>query len=158
MAKHTISVSKLIPVPDETVYQLIADYRNGHPRILPKPYFLSLDVEKGGHGEGTVIRFQMKVMGRVLSFHSVITEPMPGRVLVETDLNAGAVTTFRVEPRLEGKQSFITIATTTNVPDGIAGKIQGWLTAQLLRPIYLKEIDQLAAVAIEESQKHFPTG
>ena len=116
-------------------------------RILPKPYFLSLDVEKGGYGEGTVIHFQMKVMGRVLSFHSVITEPTPGRVLVETDLNTGAVTTFMVEPHQEGKQSFVTISTTINVPDGIAGKIQGWLTTQLLRPIYLKEIEQLAAVA-----------
>ena len=147
MAKQTISVSKLISVPAQTAYRLIADYREGHPRILPKPYFLSLDVEKGGYGEGTVIHFQMKVMGRVLSFHSVITEPTPGRVLVETDLNTGAVTTFMVEPHQEGKQSFVTISTTINVPDGIAGKIQGWLTTQLLRPIYLKEIEQLAAVA-----------
>ena len=147
MAKQTISVSKLISVPAQTAYRLIADYREGHPRILPKPYFLSLDVEKGGYGEGTVIHFQMKVMGRVLSFHSVITEPTPGRVLVETDLNTGAVTSFVVEPHQEGKQSFVTISTTTNVPDGIAGKIQGWLTTQLLRPIYLKEIEQLAAVA-----------
>jgi hypothetical protein len=147
MAKQTISVSKLISVPAQTAYRLIADYREGHPRILPKPYFLSLDVEKGGYGEGTVIHFQMKLMGRVLSFHSVITEPTPGRVLVETDLNTGAVTTFMVEPHQEGKQSFVTISTTTKVPDGIAGKIQGWLTTQLLRPIYLKEIEQLAAVA-----------
>jgi hypothetical protein len=147
MAKQTISVSKIIPVPAQTAYRLIADYRDGHPRILPKPYFLSLDVEKGGYGEGTVIHFQMKIMGRVLSFHSVITEPTPGRVLVETDLNTGAVTTFMVEPHQEGKQSFVTISTTINVPDGIAGKIQGWLTTQLLRPIYLKEIEQLAAVA-----------
>lgn len=151
MAQQTFSASALIPASTQTVYQLIADYRNGHPRILPKPYFVNLDVEQGGYGEGTVINFQMKVMGQIQSFHSTITEPTPGKVLVETDANTGARTTFTVEPRQDGKQSFVTIATTVNVPDGLTGKIRGWLTAQLLRPIYVKELDQLATVAGEKT-------
>ena len=77
--------------------------------------------------------------------------PTPGHVLVETDLNTGAVTTFTVDPRSDSWQSFVTITTTTDVPDGISGRIQGWLTAQLLRPIYVKELAQLAAVAQEET-------
>lgn len=149
MTKHSVSVSKLIPSPAERVYDLIADYRDGHARIVPKPYFVSLNVEKGGYGAGTIINFQMKVMGRLQSFHSRITEPEPKRVLVETDMNTGAVTTFTVEPRSDGQQAFVTIATTTDVPNGILGKIQGWLTSQVLQPIYGKELDQLAAVAKE---------
>lgn len=151
MAKHSLSASKLISSPAQRVYELIADYRNGHPRILPKPYFVSLDVEQGGYGAGTIINFQMQLMGRIQSFHSTITEPEPGHILVETDMNTDAVTTFTVDPRLGGQEAFVTIATTTNIPDGIVGKIQGWLTSQLLRPIYLKELDQLAAVAKETS-------
>ena len=151
MAKHTVTASALIPAPPQNVYQLIADYRNGHPRILPKTYFIALHVEKGGYGEGTIINYQMRVMGHVLSFRAVITEPTPGHVLVETDLNTGAVTTFTVDPRSDSWQSFVTITTTTDVPDGISGRIQGWLTAQLLRPIYVKELAQLAAVAQEET-------
>jgi uncharacterized protein YndB with AHSA1/START domain len=151
MAKHSVTASALIPAPPQNVYQLIADYRNGHPRILPKPYFIALHVEKGGYGEGTIINYQMRVMGHVLSFRAVITEPTPGHVLVETDLNTGAVTTFTVDPRSDSWQSFVTITTTTDVPDGISGRIQGWLTAQLLRPIYVKELAQLAAVAQEET-------
>jgi hypothetical protein len=151
MAKHSVTASALIPAPSQNVYQLIADYRNGHPRILPKPYFIALHVEKGGYGEGTIINYQMRVMGHVLSFRAVITEPTPGHVLVETDLNTGAVTTFTVDPRSDSWQSFVTITTTTDVPDGISGRIQGWLTAQLLRPIYVKELAQLAAVAQEET-------
>lgn len=151
MAKHSVTASALIPAPPQNVYQLIADYRNGHPRILPKPYFIALHVEKGGYGEGTIINYQMRVMGRVLSFRAVITEPTPGHVLVETDLNTGAVTIFTVDPRSDSWQSFVTITTTTEVPDGISGKIQGWLTAQLLRPIYVKELDQWAVVAQEET-------
>lgn len=151
MAQQNFSASALIPVPAQTVYQVIADYRNLHPRILPKPYFVSLDVEQGGYGEGTVINFQMKVMGKIQSFHSVITEARPGQTLVEKDSRRGTTTTFTVEPRQDGKQSFVTIATTIDVPEGIAGKIQGWLTGRLLQPIYVKELEQLAKVAVEAS-------
>jgi hypothetical protein len=72
MSKLTVSASRLIPAPARQEYDLIADYRNGHPRILPKPYFVSLDVEKGGYGTGTVITFQIQLMGRIQSFHSTI--------------------------------------------------------------------------------------
>ena len=150
MAKHSLSASKLISSPAQRIYGLIADYRNGHPRILPKPYFVSLEVEQGGYGAGTIINFQMQLMGRIQTFHSTITEPKPGHILVETDMNTGAVTTFTVDPRLDGQEAFVTITTTTNVPDGIVGKIQGWLTTRLLSPIYEKELDQLAALAKEQ--------
>ena len=150
MAKHDVSASQLISAPAQKVYDLIADYRNGHPRILPKPYFISLYVEQGGYGAGTVINFQMRLMGRTQSFHARITEPEPGRRLVETDMNTGAVTTFHVDPRSDGQEAFVTITTTTTIPDGILGKIQGWLTTQLLRPIYEKELAQLATFAKEQ--------
>ena len=150
MTKHSLSASKLISSPAQRVYDLIADYRNGHPRILPKPYFVSLEVEQGGYGAGTIIHYQMQLMGRIQSFHSTITEPEPGHILVETEMNMGAVTTFSVHPHVNGQEAFVTITTTTDVPNGIIGKIQGWFTTQLLRPIYLKELDQLAAVAKEQ--------
>ena len=138
MAKHSVLASALIPAPAQRVYDLIADYRSGHLRILPKPYFVSIEVEQGGYGAGTVINFKMKLMGKIQSFHSTITEPKPGHTLVETDMNTGAVTTFSVEPRSNGQEAFVTISTTTDVPNGIPGKIQGWLTTWLLRPIYFK--------------------
>jgi uncharacterized protein YndB with AHSA1/START domain len=152
MANHSVSASRLISAPVRKVYDLIADYRDGHPRILPKPYFVSLNVEQGGYGAGTVINFQMQLMGRIQSFHSTITEPQPGRTLVETDMNTGAATTFTADPRADGHEAFVTITTTTTIPDGILGKIQGWLTTQLLRPIYEKELAQLAAIAKEENR------
>lgn len=150
MAIHRVSASRLIAAPARKVYDIIADYHNGHPRILPKPYFLSLNVEKGGYGAGTVINFQMQLMGRIQSFHSSITEPEPGHTLVETDSNTGAITTFTIDPRSTGKEALVTITTTTTVPDGVLGKVQGWLTTRLLHPIYEKELAQLAAVAAEQ--------
>ena len=151
MSKHNVSASALIAAPAQRIYSLIADYRNGHPRILPKPYFVSLEVEQGGYGAGTVINFQMKLMGRIQSFHSTITEPEPGHILVETDMHTAAATTFTVDPRSNGQEAFVTISTSTDVPNGFIGKIQGWLTTRLLRPIYVKELDRLAVVAKEQS-------
>jgi uncharacterized protein YndB with AHSA1/START domain len=146
MAQHRVMASRLVAAPPQKVYALLADYQVGHPSILPKPYFVSLNVEKGGIGAGTVIHFQMQLMGRLQMFHAEITEPEPGRVLVETDRTSGAVTTFTVEPQDSGERSQVTITTDTKVRDGILGVIEGWLTTQLLRPIYVKELEQLARV------------
>ena len=63
-----------------------------------------------GVGAGTVIRVDMRVLGRPQTFRAVVTEPEPGRVLVETNDN-GYVTTFTVEPRAEGQHAYVTIAT-----------------------------------------------
>jgi hypothetical protein len=144
MALHRFSASLLIPAPAAKVYDIVADYREGHPRILPKPTFVSMAIERGGVGAGTVVNFQMRLMGRIEEFHSVITEREPGRVLVETNTKRGAVTTFCVEPREDGKQSYVEISTETQVPEGFRGRVQGWLTKRLLRPIYIKELKQLA--------------
>lgn len=150
MAHHPIAASQLIPAPVQRVYALIADYQQGHARILPKPYFVSLAVIKGGVGAGTEIRFQMRLMGRVQTFRAAISEPYPGRVLVETDLDTGAVTTFTVEPRDDGRHSYVTISTEIKARDGIFGNVERWLASRLLRPIYVKELQQLAAVAAQQ--------
>jgi hypothetical protein len=150
MAQHRVSASKLIQAPPERVYALIADYHDGHPRILPKPPFVSLLVQQGGIGEGTVVTFQMRLMGRTQTYRATITEPDPGRVLVETN-DSGAVTTFTVEPRDAGGSAHVTITTDTEVRDGILGRVEAWLTTRLLRPVYEKELEILDAVAMERA-------
>ncbi|MFZ1756533.1 MAG: SRPBCC family protein [Caldilineaceae bacterium] len=145
MAINRISASAVIPATAEKVYGIIADYHNGHPHILPKPYFLSLEVVEGGVGAGTVVAFSMRLMGRVQNFRATVSEPELGRVLVETN-DSGPVTSFTVDPQPNG-QCRVTIVTETTVRDGIAGKIEGWMTHRLLHPIYVKELAQLAEYA-----------
>ena len=147
MAAKEIQVSRIIQAAPQKVYAILADYHNGHPLIMPKPYFVALEVEEGGYGAGTVIQFQMKLMGRLQTFRAEITEPDPGRVLVETDLDTGTTTTFTVEEHAQAQASRVTIRTVTQVRDGLFGTVQGWLTMRLLQPIYRKELDQLASVA-----------
>lgn len=146
MAAHQFSASALIQAPPQTVYAIIADYRHGHPQILPKPPFVSLVVEQGGTGAGTVILTHMRVLGQVQSFRAVITEPEPGRVLVETT-DTGYITSFTVEPRADGQQAYVTIATEMTPRPGIAGAMERWLVPRLLRPAYVKELGNLAALA-----------
>ena len=145
--KHIVSASATIPARRERVYSLIANYNDGHPRILPRQ-FTSLVVEQGGVGAGTIIRFQMSVFGKKQTFRAAITEPDPGRVLVETDLDAnGAVTTFTVNPGGAPADSHVTISTELPVRSGVLGKIERTLSTLLLRPLYVKELENLARVA-----------
>ena len=129
------------------MYSLIANYLDRHPRILPKQ-FTSLIVEQGGMGAGTVIRVQMSLLGKKQTFRAAITEPEPGRVLVETLLDGnGAVTTFTVNPGTAPADSHVTIATEIPLRAGIAGKVEKIFSTILLRPIYFKELENLARVA-----------
>jgi hypothetical protein len=145
--RHTVSASAVIPARRERIYSLIANYTDGHPRILPKQ-FTSLVVEEGGVGAGTVIRFQMRLLGRKQTFRAAISEPEPGRVLVETYLDANeAVTTFSVKPGGAPADSHVTISTELPVRSGFLGKIERAMTTLLLRPIYVTELENLARVA-----------
>jgi Polyketide cyclase / dehydrase and lipid transport len=145
--KHIISASAIIPARRERVYSLLANYHDGHARILPKQ-FSNLVVEQGGVGAGTVIRFQVSLLGRKQNVRAAITEPEPGRVLVETYLDgSGAVTTFTVDPGHAPADSHVTISTVLPVRAGLLGTMERKFSALLLRPLYLRELQNLARVA-----------
>src|SRR3954469_3941187 len=123
MARHTISLTAVIDAPAAIAYAVIADYRDGHPPTLPRPPFVSLDVEEGGVGAGTVIRFRMKMLGTTREMRAAITEPEPGRVLVESDPAGAVVSTFTVD-HAEGGKARVTISTDMKVLGGTLGWLQ----------------------------------
>jgi hypothetical protein len=94
---HVISASKTIAAPPQRIYSILADYHEGHPSVLPRQ-FTSMTVEHGGAGAGTIIQFTMRLLGRTQRFRGFVSEPEPGRVLVETYETTGAVTSFIVDP------------------------------------------------------------
>ena len=147
IAKHTVSASAIIPARQKRVYSLLANYRDGHARILPRQ-FSDLVVEQGGIGAGTVIRFQMRVLGKKQRFRASVTEPEPERVLVERYLDSNtAITTFTVDAGTAPADSRVTISTELRVRSGFPGWIDRKLSTLLLRPIYRKELENLARVA-----------
>ena len=146
----TVRASARVKAPADVVYSVIADYRKGHPQILPRPYFEWLEVEQGGRGEGTVIRFQMRVLGQTRVLRAVVTEPEPGRVLVETDTGGdGPVTTFTVEP--EGQGSHVTFSTELTSAGGPVGVVERFALRRVLRRVFARELEQLGRVAVERT-------
>src|SRR5262249_31486321 len=127
-SKYRVQASAHIDAPPARVYGIIADYRVGHPSILPKP-FKNFVVEEGGQGAGTIIRFEVPALGAVTRFRAIVTEPQPGRVLVETNVEpAGSLTTFTVTPNVDGGTdvTFLTEATTSR--SGLAGALERFLS------------------------------
>jgi hypothetical protein len=154
MKPYFVTASAPVKAPAEQVYAILADYRDGHPHILPKQYFLSLEVEQGGFGAGTLIRFQMRILGKTYTLRAAITEPEPGRVLVETDPDTRIVTTFIVKPLEQGQQAEVTITTEGNVRNkGLPGLLERFFTPMLLRRIYVQELALIAAYAEERFQR-----
>jgi Polyketide cyclase / dehydrase and lipid transport len=135
---------RLIDAPAEVIYHLIADYRVHHrPEGFLPPAFSDQEILRGGVGAGTELRYTLTAGGRPRVVTSQITEPEPGRRLVET---APAIeTTFTVEPGDGG-----TLVRFDTVLD--ESGVQGWLTwlfaARLIAPIYEDELDRLEELAM----------
>lgn len=143
---YTVTASALAEAPAETVYAILADYRDGHPHILPRKYFTGLSVERGGFGDGTVIRFGMRAFGKTREARAAVTEPEPGRVLVETALDRGGpVTTFVVEP--EGRCARVTFRTEMTSRRGLLGAVERFVASRFLKRVYALELAQLGDFA-----------
>jgi hypothetical protein len=154
MIRH-ITATRRIDATPATIYSLIADYHDGHRRIVPPKTFRWLAVDRGGIGAGTEIRFGMRVLGSMRTARGVVSEPLPGRVLVETYPETGDITTFTVEPAHEAGASSVTITTDFHVDDGFPGRLQGFMAERVLRPLYLEELKRLADLA-EGRVRHEP--
>lgn len=152
---HRVEASRRIFAPPERIYRLIADYHDGHRRIVPPKAFLWLRAEQGGVGAGTTIRFAMRVLGSTREALGVVTEPEPGRVLVETYPETGDVTTFTVNPVAREGESDVAIVTDLRVRGGVAGRIQAFLSDRILRPLYREELERIADIA-EGRRMHDP--
>jgi uncharacterized protein YndB with AHSA1/START domain len=143
MAKVNASAERTIDAPAGQVYGYLADMHK-HPRFLP-PAFSDFQVEEGGVGEGTVTRFAVTAGGRTRNYRMRVSEPAPGRTLVESDANSSLVTTFNVEPR--GDQSLVRISTSWEGASGVGGFFERTFAPKAMRRIYLDELDRLNAYA-----------
>lgn len=148
MKTYRVEVSQMMNAPADVVYNILRDYNETHPAILP-PQFTNLLVHEGGEGAGTKIEVHMEVMGQKTVMHMHITEPQPRRVLVETDVNTGTVTTFTVNPIADTQQCQLTITTDFVRKAGIGGMIEQFLTPYLTRGIYEAELQNINTYAQE---------
>lgn len=158
MSEIHVEASALIPARPEEVYAILADYRNGHPNILPKGYFTGLIVEQGGYGEGTVFTVSGKMLGMSRSFYMTVTEPDPGHILAETDINAGTLTTFTVDMGESANESRVTIATRMPASSGLKGVIERLILPSAMRRVYREELQCLSDFARRRPEKKTASG
>jgi hypothetical protein len=146
MPRLHASAERTVPAPAGAIYALLADYHDGHPRILP-PAFSDLTVLRGGTGAGTDIRFALRLAGRKQEVEARVEEPEPGRVLSEIYPEKSAVTRFIVDPA--GDQSRVRIETSWEPSRGLAGVIERLLTPRMFRTLYTQELDLIERWAID---------
>jgi uncharacterized protein YndB with AHSA1/START domain len=148
MGKVEASAERTIDAPAGQVYGHLADMHQ-HPNFLP-PAFSDFQVEEGGVGTGTVSRFAVTAGGRTRTYRMRVTEPDPGRVLVESDANSSLVTTFNVEP--QGGKSLVRISTSWDGASGIGGFFERTFAPRAMHRIYLDELDRLNAYARDQQR------
>ncbi|MGZ6368394.1 MAG: SRPBCC family protein [Ktedonobacteraceae bacterium] len=149
MGQIKVKAAEVLDARPEDVYSTIVDYRKEHPRILPKENLYVLQVVEGGYGAGTIIRFKSRILGMEQSFYQRVSEPEPGKVIVEQDIDTkqNLATTFTVIPVEEGKKSQVEISTTMNASPGIRGFVERVILSIFNPRIYRKELKLLEAVA-----------
>ena len=118
-----------------------------HPRFLP-PAFSDFKVEEGGVGAGTVTSFAVTAGGRTRNYRMRVTEPEPGRTLVESDANSSLVNTFNVEP--QGDKSLVRISTSWDGAAGIGGFFERTFAPRALQRMFLDELERLNAYAVDQ--------
>ncbi len=144
-----VSATRGIPAPAEAVYEVFADYREAHPRILPPSFFVGLRVEEGGYGAGTVVLVDGRFAGRTRTIRGIVTEPEPGRLLVESYPAERMVTSFRVMP--DGAASRVTISTVMPRRWGPVGWLEERIVRRLLGRVFAEELDLVAKYLAERS-------
>ena len=140
MAEIYVAAERRIGAPAARVYEYIRDYREHHPRFLP-PNFSDFRVEQGGVGAGTVFTVTSTSARRTRRFRMAVTEPEPGRVLVESDQLSSIVTHFTVTP--DGEHCRAKIETRWQGARGISGFFERLFAPRVLRRIYADELERL---------------
>ena len=140
MAEIRVEENGFVGAPPELTYRCIADYREHHPKFLPKE-FSNFQLEEGGYGAGTVVSFEGKFGNRVRKFRMQVSEPEPGRVLVEKDTLSSMVTHFVVSPEANGSR--VSFDSRWDGSSGIGGFFERLFAPRVLRRVYRDELERL---------------
>lgn len=147
-ASHSIlrvEQSAIIDAPPAALYGIITDYEVGHQAILPRPAFRSMEIIRGGRGAGTELRLTMKLYGQTYHYHQRVSEPEPGRIIEERDLDTDQVTYFILDPLDNGTRTRVTIASEFPLARGVAGWLMRRTQPGIVRRLYRQELGNLAA-------------
>jgi hypothetical protein len=128
--------------PDQ-VWQLVADYANGRPKILPEA-FQDYRLEAGGMGAGTVVAYTLHAAKRERPYRLEVSEPQPGRVLEESDTTSSFTQTWTVEPAETGGTR-LSLACSWSGAGGVGGFFEGIFAPKGVARLYEQILDGVQA-------------
>jgi hypothetical protein len=141
--KSRFAAERRMDVPAQVAYHCLADYREHHrPDGFLPPAFSDLEVHRGGVGAGSEVSWTVDLGGRARRMSATISEPEPGRRMVET--SDDVVTTFTVTPL--GSGCVVRFDTVFDEP-GLGGILLRLFFGRLLGPLYADELARLEAYA-----------
>ena len=142
--KSRFGAERRMDVPAQIAYHCLADYREHHrPEGFLPPAFSAFEIHQGGVGAGTQASWTVDLGGgRKRRMSAVISEPQPGRRLVET--GDGVLTTFTVTP--SGTGCVVRFDTVFDEP-GLNGVLLRLFIGRMLGPLYADELARLDAYA-----------
>ena len=143
--KIAASAERRVHAPADRVYGYIRDFNHHHRYFLP-PEFSGFVIEEGGVGAGTVHRFTLTLAGKPRTARMRVDEPVPGRVLTETDSTSGLVTTFSVEP--SGARECRVRISTVYEARGMRGIAERLAVPKMLERLYQSELALLERYAL----------
>jgi Polyketide cyclase / dehydrase and lipid transport len=136
-----VQADKKIGATAADVYEVLADYSAHHPKIMPPAHFSNLEIESGGMGAGTVFHITAKVAGKRQRLHMRVSEPEPGKVLCETNLDTGVVTQFTVSGN--GSATSVVRMSSEWEAHGLKGWLDRLFTPRVMRRLFAEQLDQL---------------
>jgi hypothetical protein len=105
MSKIQVKSERVVNAKPQEVFDVIKDYKEKRPLFLT-PNFLDYQVEKGGKGDGTIVRYRLHAARRERPYRMQVSEPVKGQAIQERDTNSSLVTTWMVAPLSTIKQLF----------------------------------------------------
>lgn len=141
MGTIRVEAEGTVAAPADAVYGYLAGYRAHRPQFLPDA-FSDWTVEEGGTGAGTVAGYTVTAGGRSRPYRVAVSEPQPGRVLMESDTGSSLVTTYTVEPATPGS-SRVQVVTTWQGASGVGGFFEKRFAPMALRRIYAEALVKL---------------
>jgi uncharacterized protein YndB with AHSA1/START domain len=151
MGQVFVKNERTIPASPETVYAVLADYREKRPLILT-PNFLDYKVESGGQGSGTIVSYRLRAANRERAYRMRVDEVVKGQELMERDRNSSLVTTWTVSPKDDGRQTHVQVTTQWEGGSGVGGFFERTFAPLGLHRIYDQMLDMLESLVAPARQ------
>ena len=117
------------------LYDVLVDYREAHPAVMPKQFFESMTVTRGGVGAATEMHVVFNLFGNRRSFNLSVSEPIPGSFFVEEDELARFRTEFTIEPLEDERNCCLKTEVYCRPIPGLVGNVENSLYAIVARRI-----------------------